>query len=523
MMSLHRLVWFVWLPVLMAGADEPRSSSTSGSVIEYPTEDILRERQQERQAAEVTLRKLRERHQIQFVDLPLTEAAKQLSKLTEIRFHIDVSSLQEEGIGADTPITRRTRQPQRMTALLDRMLQPLSLGWHVKGDSVRVTTFSKLKELTESRTYPVGRLLRLAVERDLLLPDPPPSRGPPASPRDNIGAASQLLVLGIQQATSGPWSQRSGVSNGPRVAGEQMVVFQTHQMHREISALLRTVELALSRPVGKPSLLASETDDESLAMTKRQRRLELELEVNFVGQPLDQVVTWLSNQLDDEVDLDMESLLEEGIAPDSRVTLQGRWPARLALQRMLEPLSLAVVFRHDVILVTTLAKQKERLQTVVYDVADLLRSGHSFDDVVQLIESSTSGPFQNVDGEGGTITEFPGGLLVIRQWADAQTEVAVLLHELRRASNNDKTSSQANSFKLVTRFHRAASKAEAESLEQLLMTFVAPATWDSSGGLGVLRTAGDRLVIRQTSTIHEQIDRFLREYQQATPIGQAAK
>ncbi len=60
-------------------------------------------------------------------------------------------------------------------------------------------------------------------------------------------------------------------------------------------------------------------------------------------------------------------------------------------------------------------------------------------------------------------------------------------------------------------------------LERLLMTFVAPATWDSSGGPGVLRTAGDRLVIRQANAVHDQIDRFLREYQQAAPIGQAAK
>ena len=35
-----------------------------------------------------------------------------------------------------------------------------------------------------------------------------------------------------------------------------------------------------------------------------------------------------------------------------------------------------------------------------------------------------------------------------------------------------------------------------------------------------LRTAEDRLIIRQTKTVHEQIDRFLSEYQQAKPIGQ---
>ncbi|HLQ46959.1 MAG TPA: hypothetical protein VK137_19605, partial [Planctomycetaceae bacterium] len=70
-----------------------------------------------------------------------------------------------------------------------------------------------------------------------------------------------------------------------------------------------------------------------------------------------------------------------------------------------------------------------------------------------------------------------------------------------------------------TRFYKAGSKAEAESLERLLQEFVAPNTWDVSGGRGVLRSAEDRLIVRQTPAVNEQIEQFFREYQLAKPVG----
>lgn len=108
----------------------------------------------------------------------------------------------------------------------------------------------------------------------------------------------------------------------------------------------------------------------------------------------------------------------------------------------------------------------------------------------------------------------------------------------------------------VTCFHRTQSKTEAESLERILLTFVAPETRDViripnenrarktsevfktsevladatsqlflemriSGGKRLLRITEVRLIIRQTKSVRGQIDQFLCEYQQAKPIGQS--
>lgn len=518
------------LPLLIAGAEEPLSKdSTAGTAtkerfVEFPSDELVREREQTRQATEATLRKLKAPHEIKFVDTSLVDAMKYLADLTEVRFHIDVESLNQEGIAADTPVTIANRKPQRLSDLLDRILVPLQLGWHIEGHSVRVTTAAKLRGIIDTRAYAVGRLLQLAAEREALLPEPLPASGRPALPRGDTAAIGQLLGNALQEATSGPWEKSNGQGpRGPSVVGERMIVHQNGQNHREIAALLRTMELALVRPLGTSTLLATESEEEGLETTKLQRFLDADVEVAYVETPLVDVALDLGDQLEQEIAIDNEALTEEGIAADSPVTLHGRSPARLALRQILEPLSLGIEIRHGTLTITTLAKQKEHLQTVVYDVADLLRAGHDMFELIRVIEESTSGPFQNVDGEGGTITEFPGGLLVIRQWADVQTEVALLFHDLRQAMRDDKTPPQPSLSKLETRFHRAKSKAEAEALELLVMTFVAPTTWDSSGGSGVLRTAEDRLIIRQTKTVHEQIDRFLNEYQQAKPIGTATK
>lgn len=156
-----------------------------------------------------------------------------------------------------------------------------------------------------------------------------------------------------------------------------------------------------------------------------QRLLETEIEVNFTEAPLTDVTKWMSDKLDEEVAIDIEALTEEGIRTDSPVTFQGRFAAGIALSQILEPLQLAHQFRHGTVYVSTIHRSKERLQTVVYDVADFLQVGHSMQGLMHFIEDSTAGPWLNSDGEGGTQTEFSGGLLVIRQIASVHDEIVV--------------------------------------------------------------------------------------------------
>ncbi|MBC7818032.1 MAG: hypothetical protein IAG10_14170, partial [Planctomycetaceae bacterium] len=434
----------------------------------------------------------------------------------------EVAALTEEGIAAETPVTFATIRPQRMIDLLPRMLEPLGLSWHLDDRNVVITTAARAaKERLELRRYPIGRLLRLAAHRESQLPAPSLVNGVPPRRDSTTAELAQVLVDGLLSATSGTWMVRDGDGGNVSVVQETLLIHHNFQTHREIAPLLRAIETALSHPPGSPPLRMFETDDDAATFARLQRLLSKELEVVFTDTPLTDVAIYLSDFFEEDIVLDTEALTEEGIAPDSPVTFTGRMPFRTALRLMLEPMSLAVELRNGAAVITTRAKLQERQQTVVYDMADFLKAGFFSNDLIRLIEETTAGPWMRGDA---TITEIPGGLLVIRHNAELHTEIALLLHDLRQSMHEDaRQPARAKATDFETRFHRAKSKQEAEALDQLIQTFVAPRTWDVSGGRGQLRTADDRLIIRQTKAVHEQIERFLREYQQAPPIGQPAK
>ncbi|HLQ45903.1 MAG TPA: hypothetical protein VK137_14285, partial [Planctomycetaceae bacterium] len=159
-----------------------------------------------------------------------------------------------------------------------------------------------------------------------------------------------------------------------------------------------------------------------------------------------------------------------------------------------------------------------------YDISDLARTDDERQELIESLQTATSAPWrQKRDGHGGTLTDFAAGLFVIRQSESAHADIAMMLYDLRQANRAAATEPPPPRPDAVeTRFVRAKSKDEAKALERLILTFVAPGSWDVDGGAGLLRTAEDRLIIRQTKAVFEQIDKFLNDYQQAKPLGQVA-
>ena len=507
---------------LLAGAEEPRQPRTlSESIVEFPLDEIFRAREEARKGEAEALDKLRERYSVEIKHKPLTETLQQFAEMTKLSFRLESAALEEEGISTDTSVTLETIRPQRMIDLLPRVLQPLQLTWRLEGRDVVVTTGAKAKLHLELRSYPIGRLLRLAAQRENRFPVFPvvPIVGIPSF-RDRTAAelAEFLVDFSLLSVIDGPWNTHNGEGGNAKAVQETLLVHQNFHSHREIASLLHAIEMALARPPGSPPLKAFESDDDTATMVRLQRMLGKEVEVAFTETPLFDVATYLSDFFEEGIVVDVQALTEEGIAPDSAVTFTGHLPFRAAMHCMLRPLGLAVDLRNGAAFITTHAKFKEHHQIVVYDVADFLKAGFAPSELIRLVEETNSGRWTNSDG--GKTTQTPGGLLLIRQNAEVQTEIALLLHDLRQSMREDaRQPIPARIADLETRFHRAKSKREAEALDQLIQTFVAPKSWDVSGGRGQLRTAEDRLIIRQTKAIHEQIERFLREYQQANPIG----
>ena len=467
---------------------------------------------------------------VSFTDTSLRDAVKFLSDLHNARIRLDSAVNGEKLSFPDAPVTLVTEK-QPLSHVLNRLTQSVEAVWTIHRGDILITSAAREHELLETRVYQVGRLLRQSATRAVL----PPST---TSSQRNLGgggfgfgstgmgtsfeqSSDEMFSQFISESTSTPWQFNSGEGGTLSLLGDQMIVRQTYRGHEEVARLLRFADVALNRAYGSVPLLLM-SPEEAAKLARLQKALRREIELRFEQAPLVDVIPLLRDRLGEDVYLEQSEVTKPQSLGAIELSLsEGRYVAREALRQMLSPHNLTAVIDDGAICITTVDQASLRHLTAIYDVADLLRTNEDRDALQNAIEESTAGPWMEREGQGGTISNVLGGLLVIRHNEQVQMEIALLLQELRQArKNTSKEAAGLKSSDLETRFHKAKSKDEAEALERLILTFVVPTSWDVSGGRGVLRTAEDRIIIQQSKVIHDQIDQFLREYLQAKPLGQ---
>ena len=462
-----------------------------------------------------------------FVEAKLEEVIHYLADQHKARIRIDHNAI--ESGQSSKPITL-SASGLPLSQVLNRAMQGPELAWTIHQGDIVVTTVDKLP--FETRVYRLSRLRQLESKRAIPhVPDRATQQMgfgninvPINVPFSPSGDDSEHFVRLLQEAIAVRWRDVDGEGGKLSLFGELLVARQTYHAHQQIGLLLKAVEAALAREPGSPTLLVM-PPAESQRFLAAQKGLRRELKLKLMLTPLDEFVKTIAKQTELEVFIDHSALATANISESIELNLlDGQYPAHQALKIALEPAALIAVIDEGAIRITTPERAEKFYLTVVYDIADLVRSEEDVQPLIQLLQESAGGPWKDTDGEGGTLTDLPGGLFVIRQSDSVHTQIALLLHELRQAkkeSLKDNVKPAANDVE--KRFYKAKSKDEAEALERLILTFVAPNTWDVSGGKGLLRIAEDRLIIQQTKAVHDQIDNFLRDYQQAKPIGTATK
>lgn len=505
---------------------EPKAVSAAAE-IESPIEAELSNRRW-REEAQVLLRKPTD---IDFTEVALEEVVKYLADFHKASIRIDRAAIDaKQGL---TPITV-SAVGQPLSHVLNRVMQTPELAWTVHRGDIVITKVDALP--LETRVYRIGRLLQLSAKRTPLKPSSntvgPGGFGSQGSGGSSGGGGSAFEVdqfsdvpLLLEQAIDAQWVSSDGVGGTSSLFGELLVIRQTYRVHEQVSLMLRAVETALAREPGSPSLLVMSPDDAPRWLAA-QKALRRDLKLRLSETPLEDVVKMLREQTEVDVFVDHAAFKAANIS-ENVISLNlpdGQYPAHKAMQLALEPHQLIAIQDEGAIRITTAAQAAKYLQTVIYDVADLLRSEDDVGTLISTLQEITSGPWKDLAGEGGTLNPFPVGLFVIRQSDSVHSQIALLLHELRQAKKElPKEIAKPLPSELEMKFHKAKTKDEATALEKLILTFVAPNSWDVGGGRGLLRTAEDRLIIQQTKAIHLQIEQFLREYQQATPVGQVAK
>lgn len=208
-----------------------------------------------------------------------------------------------------------------------------------------------------------------------------------------------------------------------------------------VSPLEMSSRLVADTP-GNPEAIAvplekiSVERNQSPAEQKIQTALETIVSFEFPGNPLSDIVDFLSEQHDIPILIDDRALSDEGLTPDDEMKLQiGNVTLQSALDLTLEQMDLTYIIRHETLMITTLTRAQEITETRVYDVRPL---------EIQLPEALADVLLHTIDPESWSELGGPGdisflnGSLVVRQTQKLHAEIETLLNQLaRQIQGND--------------------------------------------------------------------------------------
>jgi hypothetical protein len=162
--------------------------------------------------------------------------------------------------------------------------------------------------------------------------------------------------------------------------------------------------------------------------------------LDYTDQPLQDVVTQLSDEYGIPIQLDKPALEEAGIGTDSKVTIAlHNISFRSALKLMLRTLQLTWVVQDEVLMITTKESAEKDIDTCVYNVQGLVDDSDpkSVKALIDVIYSCVQADTWAANGGGqAEVRPLPSGLLVVSQTPAVQEEVSALLNKIRKMREN---------------------------------------------------------------------------------------
>lgn len=170
---------------------------------------------------------------VSFIDTPLGDVVSYLSDLHQIPIQIDEEALQGEALDKTDPITI-DKSGVKLKSVLNLILDPLNLTYVVENETLLITSQARSIEKLETQVYEIRKLTLAGMKPD-------------------------QLISTIMHETTGLWLNLDGAGGTISAVPGGLVVKQSQQMHREILAMLKQLELlvengqAQSRPQSHPA------------------------------------------------------------------------------------------------------------------------------------------------------------------------------------------------------------------------------------------------------------------------------
>lgn len=158
--------------------------------------------------------------------------------------------------------------------------------------------------------------------------------------------------------------------------------------------------------------------------------------LDYVEQPLSDVITALQDEYNIPILLDKAALEEAGLAIDSPVTISlHNISLRSALKLMLRTLQLTWVIENEVLLITTQGEAKKHVETCAYNVHGLVDDAdpQSMKALIEAIEDCVAPDSWTANGgDNADIMPLRPGILVVSQTPAIHEEVSGLLTKIRK-------------------------------------------------------------------------------------------
>jgi hypothetical protein len=192
--------------------------------------------------------------------------------------------------------------------------------------------------------------------------------------------------------------------------------------------------------VDQPTIVWVDSDPNSTATVFQ--RLDSSLSsggFEFEDTPLIEVVTYLSEEYQIEVQIDRIGLNELGISEEETINNVHLHEIKLgpALRIMLQQLELDYSVRDGVLLITTQEQAESQLSVAAYTIGSFAKGRHyDFDSLINAIQSAIEPDSWASDGSGeGTISLLPQhSVMVVSQTTRGHEQIASLLQALRKVS-----------------------------------------------------------------------------------------
>jgi len=254
------------------------------------------------------------------------------------------------------------------------------------------------------------------------------------------------------------------------------------------------------------------------SVTRRRNEKELEIEqklrtpvsLRFTDTPLSEVMEYLARVANVNLHLDQRGLSEEGVNPNTPVTinLMGDIQLKSALNLILQPLQLSYVIKDEVLKITSQHARDGEVVTLTYNVADLVIPIPNF---VPSVNMGMTSAINEAYRQAGRMGGLPAAPMVAAASPAGGTTNAVIdpavMAQLGTSPIPGFGGPPTPPVAPGPGGLGGGAEPDFDSLIQLITTTVKPDSWQEHGGPGSVAPFETNLslVITQTQEVHEQI------------------